>query len=66
MTPNNSIKIPNRFAKDVILGNMKVSELVFSVMGKTRAENPEDPSYTFLKFLNMGSMSSRKHELGIW
>ena len=27
------------------------------------ANNPEDPSYEFLKILNMGSISSRKHEI---
>ena len=30
------------------------------------AENPDDPSYKFLTILNMGSISSRKHEMEIW
>ena len=31
-------------------------------MGKARTEHPEDPFNEFLKVLNMGSISSRKHE----
>ena len=28
--------------------------------------NPNDPSNKLFKILNMGSISSRKHEMGIW
>ena len=31
---------------------------------KTGTEHPEDPPYQFLKILNTGPISSRKHELG--
>ena len=30
------------------------------------AENPDDPSNNILKILDMGSISSRKHEMKFW
>ena len=34
-------------------------------MGKTRVENPQDPSYQVLQSLNMGSITSKNHEMDI-
>ena len=44
------------FSADIIVENLKV--LKFEIIGKDACQhNPEDPSYEFLKILNMGSIS---------
>ena len=65
-TPNNSRRNPTSFS------NMIVSEI--SLLGKSKClkhskrralDNPDDPSNQFLKVLDMGPISSRKHEMMI-
>ena len=48
---------------NIILGRSQ--SLKNRKMEKMRSENPGYPSYQFLKVLNMGSISSEKHDMEI-
>ena len=56
-------KNPESFFQNIVTGNLNISEIEH--FEKTGAEHPEDPSNTLLTILNMGSISSRKHEMGM-
>ena len=53
---------PLRSRKDIV-NDGKIREKI--LLGKTGTEYPEDPSNKLLDILNMGSISSRKHEMEI-
>ena len=58
-----SKKIPNRFWKYYAGKSQKIRHpYCLQILEKTDTENPDDPSNTFLEILDMGSLSSRKHE----
>ena len=49
-----------------ILGTLRILELKkIEMLGKTGAENPEDPSNKILKMLNMGSIPIQNPEMEI-
>ena len=59
---------PKAFLKSSILIHSKSSKIVvvcFFAGEETGAENPDNPSNEFLKILDMGSISSTKHETDI-
>ena len=62
-TPHNLTKSPNHFYKLLYLEIAKCWKYKsLSSLKKTRPDIPEDPS-NILESLNMGSISSRKHEM---
>ena len=56
--------IQNHFGKILVLEISKSWEKII-VWKRRGPNNPEDPSSTFFKFLNMGSISCIKHEMEI-
>ena len=62
-TPNNTEKY-RPILKNTIWGNLKIMEFEhFEILERQGPTNPEDPFNEILKILNMGLLSSRKHEL---
>ena len=65
-TTNNSRKRPKGFQK-YFWGNSNISEIaVFEKMDEMGPANPDNPPNNFLKILDMGAGSSRKHEMEFW
>ena len=57
----------DKFNKNLFGANLTMSEIMVCFCRKRRGpKNPDDPSNVFLKILKMGSISSRKHEMGTW
>ena len=52
--------------REYVVENLKILNIEsLYIFEKARAEHPDDPSYKFLKILNMGSISINKHEIEI-
>ena len=67
MTQNN-LRNPESLLETIILGSSKILKIEkMNIFGKTRAEhNLTIRQINSSKIQNMGSTSSRKHELRIW
>ena len=52
--------------KNIICEPQKRISGTLKTLEKVRAENPDDPFNEFLKLLDMGSISSKKHEIEMW
>ena len=65
-TSKNLRKIPNHF-QIIISDNRKISDIEdFENFGKDGHQQIMKIRLIFLKNLNMGSISSRKHEMKVW
>ena len=59
-------KNPKCVSEEYLWKSPNLVNRAFGEFGKRRApENPEESFNKLLKILNMGSISSRKHEMGI-
>ena len=63
-----SKKAPKLFLENIIWGNVNVlgSPNLGCCWKRRTSGNPDDPFNKLLKILEMGSISFRKHEIGIW
>ena len=67
MIPNKSRTDPESLLKSNMSGNLKFLEInIFEMLESTGPNIPDDPFKKLLNMLNMGWISSRKHEMGIW
>ena len=55
-----------KLIKCIFCKSQNMGHLIFIDLGKTGAENDEDPFNQILTILDMGSISIKKHEMKVW
>ena len=70
MTPNLQItQEKSRIIFNIIVGNLKILDIVFSfwkLRKRQEPTHPDDPFEKFLNILSMRSISIENHEMEIW